>query len=164
MLEGATLEIGLYFRDGSSNRVVISATLITNTVALFPTNTHFLDFGLQTPPVKSEDPWAGRHIGVQMLSTVTTNLQGGYWDLDNVRLEEILPPVFTLTAAATASELRISWPSVSGYQYQLKMSGDLLSWSDFEAPLSGTGSELSKSIPLSGPPDSYFTVVAAPVQ
>jgi hypothetical protein len=164
MPEGATLEIGLYFRDGSSNRVIISATSITNTAVLFPNNTHFLDFGVQIPIIKSGDPWAGRHIGVQLLSTVTTSLQGGYWDLDNVRLEEIPPPTFSLTVSTTtASEMRISWPSVTGYQYQVKASADLLSWSDFEAPLPGTGSELSKSIQLSGPPNSYFTVVATTV-
>ena len=32
------------------------------------------------------DPWAGRHIGVRLLSTVGFDLMGGYWDLDNIRL------------------------------------------------------------------------------
>jgi hypothetical protein len=43
--------------------------------------------------VRAGDAWAGQHIGIQMLSTVDTNLQGGYWDLDSVRLSSILEPV-----------------------------------------------------------------------
>ena len=40
--------------------------------------------------------WAGQHMGIQFKSTVSTNTQGGYWDLDNVRLMEgpvLLNPV-----------------------------------------------------------------------
>ena len=43
--------------------------------------------------MRPTDAWAGQHLGIQMLSTVDTNLQGGYWDLDNVRLSSTLEPV-----------------------------------------------------------------------
>lgn len=163
MPEGATLEISLYYRDDATNRVAIAATSITNYLQDFPVHTHLVDYSVKLPTVQSSDAWAGRHIGVQLFSTVTTNLQGGYWDLDNVRLEEIPPPVFTLNATATAGELRVSWPSIAGYQYQVKNSADLMSWSDVGTPLSGTGSELSKQVQISGSPTSYFKVLATEV-
>ena len=41
------------------------------------------------------DAWAGQNIGVQIASTVSTNLAGGYWDVDNVRLTETPLPVLS---------------------------------------------------------------------
>jgi len=95
---GATLELSLYFRDAASNRVTVAATTITNSAELFTSNTNLVDFTVQTPTVHLGDPWAGQHIGILLLSTVDTNLQAGYWDLDNVRLTATSAP--TLTAPA----------------------------------------------------------------
>lgn len=92
MSNGATFEISLYYRDANSNMVVVAATTITNTPDLFPTNTHFLDFQARTPIVKTSDPWFGKQIGIRLASTVGFNLQGGYWDVDNIRLTENLVP------------------------------------------------------------------------
>lgn len=94
MLQGATLEISLYYRDAASNKVIVAATSITNTADVFSSTTHLIDFQVQVPVVNASDLWAGQHIGIQMLSTVTTNLQGGYWDLDNVRLSSFTKPAF----------------------------------------------------------------------
>ncbi|HTD68207.1 MAG TPA: hypothetical protein VK846_16905 [Candidatus Limnocylindria bacterium] len=44
MSNGAMFEISLYYRDAASNIVTVSATTITNTKTLFPTNSHFIDF------------------------------------------------------------------------------------------------------------------------
>lgn len=95
MLLGATLELSLYFRDAASNRVTVAATTITNSNELFPNSTNLVDFTVQVPTVQASDPWAGRHIGILMLSTVSSNLQGGYWDLDNVRLTSAVAPTLT---------------------------------------------------------------------
>jgi hypothetical protein len=92
MLQGATLELSLYYRDAASNKVTVAATSITNTTAIFSNNTHFVDCQVNLPTVRPGDSWAGQYIGIQMLSTVDTNLQGGYWDLDNVRLTSTLAP------------------------------------------------------------------------
>lgn len=163
MLEGASLEIGLYYRDASSNRVIVAATSITNSPVLFPNNTHFVDFQVRVPVVTSADPWAGQHIGVELRSTVSTNLQGGYWDLDNVRLTAIPPPVFTLSHAPAGSELRVSWPSVTGYQYQVEISQDLQNWVNDGDNLTGTGDELFRLIPTVGQTNGYVRVLATPV-
>jgi len=90
MSNGATFEISLYYRDANSNMVPVAATTITNTPTRFPTNTHFLDFQARTPVVKTSDPWFGKQIGIRLASTVGFDLQGGYWDVDNIRLAENL--------------------------------------------------------------------------
>ena len=97
MVEGATLDLRLYYRDPASNHVVVAARTLTNTPSVFSNNTHFIDCTLHVPPVKAGDPWAGQHIGIEFKSTVATNLQGGYWDLDHVRLVDgpaLLNPVY----------------------------------------------------------------------
>src|SRR5262249_44230009 len=53
MSNGATFQISLYYRDASSNKVTVASTTITNTLTLFPTNTHFIDFQAIVPPVKA---------------------------------------------------------------------------------------------------------------
>ena len=92
MLVGVPLELSLYYRDASSNQVPIAARVITNDPALFPSNTHLVDFAVQTPVVRGGDPWAGRKLGIRVLSLVSQETQGGYWDVDNVRLAETMVP------------------------------------------------------------------------
>ncbi|HEX7859275.1 MAG TPA: hypothetical protein VF773_03035 [Verrucomicrobiae bacterium] len=92
MTNGATFEISLYYRDANSNMVTVAATTITNSAELFPTNTHLIDFQARTPIVKTADAWFGKHIGIRLASTVGFDRQGGYWDVDNVRLAENLLP------------------------------------------------------------------------
>ena len=88
MALGATLELSLYYRDAASNQIVVGVTTLTNDPSVFSNTTHLVDCRVDTATVKPTDPWAGQHIGIQFQSTVTTNLQGGYWDLDNARLIE----------------------------------------------------------------------------
>src|SRR5205814_768999 len=70
MSNGATFQISVYYRDAASNMVTVAATTITNSPTLFPTNTHLTDFEVIVPPVKAEDLWAGKNIGIQLASTV----------------------------------------------------------------------------------------------
>jgi hypothetical protein len=97
MAQGVTLELRLYYRDSASNHLIVAATSLTNDPSVFSNNTHLVDCRVDTATVKAADPWAGQHIGIEFKSTVTTNLQGGYWDLDNARLVEgptLLNPAF----------------------------------------------------------------------
>jgi len=95
MLPGATLELSLYFRDAASNRVTVASTIVTNSAELFTSNSNLVDFAATVPTVRAADPWAGQHIGILILSTVSSNLQGGYWDLDNVRLTAANAPTLS---------------------------------------------------------------------
>jgi hypothetical protein len=56
---------------------------------------------VKVPGVQASDVWAGKNIGIQLLSLATTNNQGGYWDVDNVRLvetveNELVNPLLTV--------------------------------------------------------------------
>lgn len=111
MLPGVTLELSLYYRDAASNQVPVVTHVVTNSAALFPSTTHLVDVSLSTPPVRAGDPWAGRKLGIRILSTVTHELQGGYWDVDNVRLTETTPPV-------------LSNPVMAGHQVRLTLQSE----------------------------------------
>ncbi|HWX23167.1 MAG TPA: hypothetical protein VN578_24965 [Candidatus Binatia bacterium] len=87
---GSTLQLSLYYRDGSSNMVTVAATTVAYDTNIFTNITHLIDFRATVPEVKASDPWAGQNIGIQFLSTVAPNLIGGVWDLDNVRLTEVV--------------------------------------------------------------------------
>lgn len=90
MKPGVTLDLRLYYRNAANERVTVAATSVTNSLDLFPTNTYFVDFAVKVPAVKATDAWAGRPIGIELASTVGFELAGGYWDLDHVRLEELI--------------------------------------------------------------------------
>jgi hypothetical protein len=95
MTPGATLLLGLYYRDAAGQLVTVAATNVVYTPAVFPGMTHFVDCQVLLPVVQPGDPWAGQRLGVQLLSTVSLEIAGGYWDIDHVRLRAILPPTLT---------------------------------------------------------------------
>lgn len=92
MKPNVTLRASLYYRDANSNQVPVASTVITHSTNLFPNQTHLIDFDVRTPIVTASDPWAHQHLGIQLLSTVSSDLQGGYWDIDHIRLAELQPP------------------------------------------------------------------------
>ena len=143
MSNGVTAEISFYYRDASSNQLKVAATSITNTPTTFSNRTHQIDFTVDVPTVKTGDAWAEQNIGIQLLSTVTTNLQGGYWDFDNFRLSSFEPPTVRLSFTSEESGLRVSWLSETGHRYQVQKSENLSSWADLDSPLAGNGELLS---------------------
>lgn len=129
MKPGATLQISLYYRDASSNKVTVAATSITNSLELFPTNTHFLDFQARVPAVQTNDPWAGQSIGIELLSTASFELAGGYWNLDNVRLVETASSLLALSAPSltTNGQITFSIQSDPGLRFEIQATTHLLS-------------------------------------
>jgi hypothetical protein len=118
MAEGATLQLSLYYRDAASNRVTVAATIVTNTATAFSNGTHLVDFQVNVPPVKSSDEWAGKHIGIQLLSTVRPDLAGGYWDVDNVRLSEFREPTLA-SPVHTNGQFRFTLLSEPGVEFEM---------------------------------------------
>jgi len=95
-VNGATFEMALYYRESASIIIVVAATTVTNLPTVFSNKTHFIDFSAHSGFVKASDPWAGQNIGVRLLSSITdTNLEGGYWDVDNVRLTSTRAPALS---------------------------------------------------------------------
>ena len=113
MPNGVTLELSLYYRDAASNMVTIAATTITNSTDLFPTNTAFTDFEVVVPTVKSSDVWAGKYIGVKIASKADFVVQGGYWDVDNIRLRSVRDPFFR-SPVKSASQFQVTLNSAPG--------------------------------------------------
>jgi len=142
MMQGATLEISLYYRDAASNKVTVAAVSITNTTSVFSNTTHLIDFEADVPMVRAGDAWTGQHMGIQMLSTVDTNLQGGYWDLDNVRLSSILEPVL-LDPAWTNEHFQFTLRSEPGLRIEILSATNaalpMLDWSSLGILTNTTG-------------------------
>lgn len=91
MSNGVPLQLSLYYRDALSNRVTVASNLITHSQSVFPSTTRLVQFDVQTAAVSSTDPWAGQPIGIGIDSLVGFELQGGYWDVDAVQLNEVIP-------------------------------------------------------------------------
>jgi hypothetical protein len=103
----------------------VAATNIVFTHALFPTTTHLIDFQAQAPTVQPGDPWAGQQIGVRLRSSlVDTNLVGGYWDLDNVRLHASQAPALR-DAAWADGQFQFRLTSEPGLSFELLASSEL---------------------------------------
>jgi hypothetical protein len=118
MSEGASLQLSLYYRDAASNMVAVAVVNVSNGPTMFSNTTHLVDFTVDVPAVKAGDPWAGQNMGIQILSTVSTNLEGGYWDLDNVRLSSIREPVLA-SPSLTNGQFNFTAQSESGLNIEI---------------------------------------------
>jgi len=120
MTVGATFQLGLYYRDAASNMVFVATTSVTNLPTVFSNNTHFIDFRADTVGVRASDPWAGQHIGIGLFSTITdTNMEGGYWDLDNVRLTSIPEPTLS-NPVWSNTQLSFTIQSEAGLTFEIQ--------------------------------------------
>lgn len=90
------LQFRLYYRDttitSGDNRVtIVSATYKNDNTS--GAISHLTDVTTSLPTVTAGNPWAGKAIGIQMVSTDDpTVVEAGYFDLDNVRLNAVPEP------------------------------------------------------------------------
>jgi len=92
---GSTLEISLYYRDGSNNKVTVGSTAVTYSAAAFPATSplSLVDYSVNVPLVQASDAWAGQQIGIQVQSSIPIEMTSfGNWDFDNVRLTAVPEP------------------------------------------------------------------------
>lgn len=160
MREGASLMLSFYHRQDPASPATVAFTNVVHSTGLFPTTTAFVDVSLTTPVVKPSDPWAGKHIGVSLLSTILDpSVSGGYWDVDNIRLEAIPGPPSAEVGVELRGDgsIRVFWTAVAGFEYQLKSSEDLAAWVAEETPAIIAGTVLSKIYPAAGAA-RFFTV------
>jgi hypothetical protein len=152
MRPGASLDIDLYWRDALGAIHSVGSTRVTHSPALFPDHQRFVDAVVATPRIQPTDPWAGRPMGIRFLSRVDDAERGGYWDLDNVRLEQELPdlapPSMTVRIDPTSRGWTITWPGHPGEMYDLQESSDLLTWSTVAVGLTSSGSTMEHTLPL----------------
>lgn len=104
---GTPLELRLYYRNDEGDRVTIGATAALNTTdESQPHAKHLEDWSVQIPAVRAQDAWAGKPIGVQLIADVPLEAAGGYWRVDNVRLNSLtIPADFDHDADVDADDL-----------------------------------------------------------
>ncbi|MEP6663413.1 MAG: hypothetical protein ABJC04_07080 [Verrucomicrobiota bacterium] len=143
MQAGVPLLLGLYYRE-TTNKILIASNIVLNSSTLFPTNTHFTDFNVDLPVVKPSDAWAGKHIGIQILSTVSDEMQGGYWDLDNVRLISVAPPQL-MFPGLTNGNFTATIQGEIGFKYEVLASTNiampLTNWTSITTITNTSGAE-----------------------
>ncbi len=88
--EGSMFQFGFYYLDDANAPVALNTSTITFTTDAFPNVTHLNDYSVALPEVQAGDAWAGRNVGIQLLSSFGTGV--GYWDVDNVRLVSVPEP------------------------------------------------------------------------
>ncbi len=124
MLPGTPLEVGLYYRDAASNKIIVAANTITYSSDYFSNRTQLVDFAVTTPVVQAGDPWVDQHIGIQFRSTASSELGAGYWDLDNVRLTSILAPTL-VNPVHTNGQFQFMLQSEPGLPVEILASSNL---------------------------------------
>jgi len=115
---GSTLQLSLYYRDGSNNMVTLATTIVTYDTNVFSNLTNLIDFAATVPEVKPTDPWVGNNIGIQFQSTVAPNLIGGVWDLDNVRVTELVATTLKNPTMANG-QFRFNLQSEPGLRFEI---------------------------------------------
>jgi hypothetical protein len=124
MWSGATLQVSFFFRDSEGAIVTVAETTIAHDPALFGIPKRLVDVTARVPRVDSGDPWAGQGMGIMLLSTVSSDLQGGLWELDNVRLGEYAEPTL-VASAVTDGVFTVELEGETGVVYELLASNDL---------------------------------------
>lgn len=104
MLLDVPMEIRLFYEDAGGNRLTVGAMEILNTNPPNTKVTHLPEYTLIVPEVAATDAWAGRPIGVEIISTAGMEVfqTFGYqqWEFDNVRLTEVPEPASALLLTA----------------------------------------------------------------
>jgi hypothetical protein len=123
MKPGVSLALTLYYVASDGTRpTVASATMVHEGP---PPVRQFTDHQLQIPPVNPGDPWAGRPVGIRIQSTVSAELAGGYWDIDNVRLSVDRAPVLR-RSEILEGRIQFVWDGEPGREFEVLSSPDLL--------------------------------------
>ena len=112
--EGAILQLGLYYRNGLNVITPIGtpSTIVYHAADFLYADGfgdfNLIDFTATAAEVQASDPWAGAHIGlnIMVLNGDTTN----QWVVDNVRLTEAPEPATLGLLAATCGGLLLRRP------------------------------------------------------
>lgn len=116
---GSSLQMSLYYLDSSNNMITVAATNIVYDPSVFTSIFGFVNCTLASPTVNATDPWAGRHIGIEFMSTTyDPSLEGGFWDVGNVQLSESLTPALTCPAI-TNGQFQATLNSEPGLAFQI---------------------------------------------
>ncbi|HEX40477.1 MAG TPA: hypothetical protein ENN81_00240 [Phycisphaerales bacterium] len=113
MKDNVPIAIRLYYRDEQDNKVAVGATTCVYRTEMGYVK-HLNDVILEIGRVQETDVWAGKNIGVEIVSELVfpmdldpeTGRAGGFWDLDHVRLEKsAVGPDFTADGIVNFEDL-----------------------------------------------------------
>jgi hypothetical protein len=149
MAEGASLTLDLYYRDTVGNPATVGSTSIVHSLALFDGSKHLRDFSVEVAAVQPGDPWAGRQIGIRLLSTVAPQLAGGFWDVDRVRLDSSLAPSLAGSVGGDG-RFGLTLRSEPGLRFEVFATSDLASRTSEWTSL-GTVTNLTGSVRFTDP-------------
>jgi hypothetical protein len=159
------ITIALYYRDAESNMVTVASKTVAFNTENFPNATRMVDFAATSRTVSSLAPWLGKNIGVYVASAAGFDQAGGVWDVDNIRIT--VDQGVRLSIARQGADLRISWETEAGVQYQL-MKADRVSsapgdytFAPFGNTVAGTGGVVFTTVPMTD--TMAFFEVRAPV-
>jgi len=86
----SVFELLLYYRDATNARLPIQITQVLFDPTLDPGKINQLyDYSVSTDFVQAGDAWEGKDIGIELR---TNAAPGGYWVVDNVRLDVVPEP------------------------------------------------------------------------
>ena len=159
MVEGGTLELSLYYLADAHQSVPVAMSVVTNRLEQFGNRTHFFDYQVRVPVVQPGQAWAGQPMGIRLRSTIDPEHAGGYWDLDNVRLNAVMEEPLQLSFRLEGPDLRISWASRAGYQYHVERTDELASWTAIAPTVTGTGETVSLAVSTVGRPFGFYRVI-----
>lgn len=141
MVDGTQLYLILHYLDEEDAQIPLATSLIEYLPKPAPGPRLLTDHQVSIPAVQAGDAWAGRPIGVQIVSGAIA--AGGYWDLDNVRLESFVAPVLSAPAMA-GGHFQFVIEGEAGAQYQIFSTGDVTApdgtWESLGTVLNETGS------------------------
>jgi hypothetical protein len=83
------LDVALYYVDGNAPVDIVVKSIDANDLSYMKLQ----DVSVYLPLVRQEDAWADQPIGIALRSR---GAAGGFWDLDHVRLDALLPEPLTL--------------------------------------------------------------------
>lgn len=162
LFDGATLQLQLYYRDNAGKMVTIASNEVVHSSLVFVDHIHFIDFTVDTPVVSATDAWADKHAGIQVISTVSTDLRGGYWNIDNVRLLARQPVAPGIQAVLQNDHLHLAWLASSGCLYQVQRSTLLGMWKDIGLPIAGIDGPLTFDDAVGTDPMAWYRVLVSP--
>lgn len=163
MKPGVTMEVALFHTNAPAAADPVVRLAVASNETLFPSRNRFGRFTGTSPVVSPGDPGVGQQIGIRVLSTATAENQGGYWDVDNVRVEVLETPSPRLATVVEGGEMRVTWASEAGWRYRLRRSADLVNWVELAEERVGTGGTLSAALPVDPAAPGFVTVRVFPL-
>lgn len=145
-----------------AERTTVASFTVTNSVELFPGRTRMRTFEFVSSPVPGGHPAIGQPLAIEVRSTVTPELEGGYWNVDALRLVRVPQVRPELTISRTENGIRLGWESLTGWRYRLYRSDHPGMGEPYGIEMVGTGEGLALEVPVEPETNAFFRLQGWP--